>query len=287
VSESTDRPPSKATDEQRPAGGDLLALPAGYAINEYRIDRVLGCGGFGITYLAHDTHLDCPVAIKEYLPREMAGRDPGLAVRPHSGASAKSFGWGLERFLLECRALASFHHPGIVRVLRYFRANDTGLHGHGVRKRRAAGPMAGRPSGARQPMLLRIVRPLLDGLETIHNTGFLHRDIKPRNIYIRADGSPVLLDFGSARRLGLAGQEHLLTAVVTPGFAPAEQYQPDGKQGPWTDLYALAGVMYWLVTGQLPTESLARLREDQCPPRRRSASPRCSARRCSEPSTGR
>jgi serine/threonine protein kinase len=265
VSESTDRPPSKATDEQRPAGGDLLALPAGYAINEYRIDRVLGCGGFGITYLAHDTHLDCPVAIKEYLPREMAGRDPGLAVRPHSGASAKSFGWGLERFLLECRALASFHHPGIVRVLRYFRANDTAYM---VMEYESGEPLdqwlAGHPA-LDSAMLLRIVRPLLDGLETIHNTGFLHRDIKPRNIYIRADGSPVLLDFGSARRLGLAGQEHLLTAVVTPGFAPAEQYQPDGKQGPWTDLYALAGVMYWLVTGQLPTESLARLREDPMP----------------------
>ena len=265
VSESTDRPPSKATDEQRPAGGDLLALPAGYAINEYRIDRVLGCGGFGITYLAHDTHLDCPVAIKEYLPRELAGRDAERSVRPHSGASAKSFEWGLARFLLESRALASFHHPGIVRVLRYFRANETAYM---VMEYESGEPLdqwlAGHPA-LDSAMLLRIVRPLLDGLETIHNTGFLHRDIKPRNIYIRADGSPVLLDFGSARRLGLAGQEHLLTAVVTPGFAPAEQYQPDGKQGPWTDLYALAGVMYWLVTGQLPTESLARLREDPMP----------------------
>ena len=257
--------PSEPATPPRAGDGDLLALPAGYAINEYRIDRVLGCGGFGITYLAHDTHLDCPVAIKEYLPREIAGRDAELTVRPHSEASSRTFAWGIERFLLECRALASFHHPGIVRVLRYFRANDTAYM---VMEYESGQPLdqwlAGRPplDGA---ALLRIVRPLLDGLETIHSAGFLHRDIKPRNIYLRADGSPVLLDFGSARRLGPAGQEQLMTAVVTPGFAPAEQYQPNGRQGPWTDLYSLAGVLYWLVTGHLPTESLARLREDPMP----------------------
>jgi serine/threonine protein kinase len=227
------------------------------------------------------------VAIKEYLPREMAGRDPGLAVRPHSGASAKSFGWGLERFLLECRALASFHHPGIVRVLRYFRANDTAYM---VMEYESGEPLdqwlAGR-AGARRRDAAAHRAAAARRARAIHNAGFLHRDIKPRNIYMRADGSPVLLDFGSARRLGLAGQEHLLTAVVTPGFAPAEQYQPDGKQGPWTDLYALAGVMYWLVTGQLPTESLARLREDPMPAASAIGKPRCSARRCSEPSTGR
>jgi serine/threonine protein kinase len=235
-------------------------------MHEYRIDRVLGSGGFGITYLAHDTHLDCPVAIKEYLPRDTAGRGPGLSVRPHSTAGASSFAWGLDRFLQECRALASFHHPAIVRVLRYFTANDTAYM---VMEYESGEPLDSWLAG-RQPVdaatLQRIVRPLLDGLETIHNTGFLHRDIKPRNIYMRADGSPVLLDFGSARRLATQGQQQLLTAVVTPGFAPAEQYLPDGKQGPWSDLYSLAGVMYWLVTGHLPTESLARLREDPMPP---------------------
>ncbi len=247
------------------ADNDLLALPAGHAMHEYRIDRVLGSGGFGITYLAHDTHLDCPVAIKEYLPRDTAGRGPGLSVRPHSTAGASSFAWGLDRFLHECRALASFHHPAIVRVLRYFTANDTAYM---VMEYESGEPLD-RWLASREPVdaatLQRIVRPLLDGLETIHNTGFLHRDIKPRNIYMRADGSPVLLDFGSARRLATQGQQQLLTAVVTPGFAPAEQYLPDGKQGPWSDLYSLAGVMYRLVTGHLPTESLARLREDPMP----------------------
>jgi len=257
--EEADRPEPRSSA----ADGDLLALPPGYAMHEYRIDHVLGSGGFGITYLAHDTHLDCPVAIKEYLPRDTAGRGPGLSVRPHSTAAASSFAWGLDRFLQECRALASFHHPGIVRVLRYFTANATAYM---VMEYEGGEPLDSWLA-SREPIdaaaLQRIVRPLLDGLETIHNAGFLHRDIKPRNIYMRADGSPVLLDFGSARRLG--GREQLLTAVVTPGFAPAEQYQPDGRQGPWSDLYSLAGVMYWLVTGHLPTESLARLREDPMP----------------------
>ena len=113
--------------------------------------------------------------------------------------------------------------------------------------------------------LLRIVRPLRDGLEVVLRAGFLHRDVKPGNIYMRADGSPVLLDFGSARRIEHDAMDQALTAVVSPGFAPAEQYHRHGKQGPWTDLYALAGVMYWMVTGRLPLEALARLREDGMP----------------------
>jgi serine/threonine protein kinase len=245
--------------------GDLLALPAGYALNEYRIERVLGWGGFGVTYLARDSHLDCPVAIKEYLPRAAAGRGPEQSVCPHSEATAQPFEWGLQRFLLESRALASFHHAGIVRVLRYFRANDTAYM---VMEYETGEPLSAWLAGrlpVDQATLLRLLRPLLDGLEAIHAAGFLHRDINPRNIYIRADGSPVLLDFGSARRLAVDGQEQMMTAVVTPGFAPAEQYYPDGKQGPWTDLYALAGVLYWLVTGQRPSDALARLREDTMP----------------------
>lgn len=244
---------------------DLLALPGGYVINEYRIERILGGGGFGITYLAQDTHLDCRVAIKEFLPKDLAVRGEGLAVRPRSSEAVKGFEWGLQRFLLESRALASFHHPGIVRVLRYFRANETAYM---VMEYETGQPLQ-RWLVGRLPLdrasLVRIVRPLLDGLEAIHAAGFLHRDIKPGNIYMRADGSPVLLDFGSARRLEVDAIDQTLTAVVTPGFAPAEQYHRHGKQGPWTDLYALAGVMYWMVTGKLPMEAFARLREDSMP----------------------
>jgi len=262
---SPDELPGGSPSASAPPAGDLLALPAGYTLNEYRIERVLGWGGFGVTYLARDSHLDCPVAIKEYLPRAVAGRGPEQSVCPHSEATAQPFEWGLQRFLLESRALASFHHAGIVRVLRYFRANDTAYM---VMEYETGEPLNAWLAG-RLPVdnatLLRLLRPLLDGLEAIHAAGFLHRDINPRNIYIRADGSPVLLDFGSARRLGVEGQAQMMTAVVTPGFAPAEQYYPDGKQGPWTDLYALAGVLYWLVTGQRPSDALARLREDTMP----------------------
>jgi serine/threonine protein kinase len=254
-------------DETRlfPPRGDLLALPSGYMINEYRIVRILGGGGFGITYLAHDTHLDCQVAIKEYLPRDVSVRGRDMSVQPRSGEAAKGFAWGLQRFLLESRALASFHHAGIVRVLRYFRANETAYM---VMEYETGQPLQNWLVG-RLPLdratLLRIVSPLLDGLEVVHAAGFLHRDIKPGNIYMHADGLPVLLDFGSARRLEVDGLEQTMTAVVTPGFAPAEQYHRHGKQGPWTDLYALAGVMYWMVTGKLPLEAFARLREDGMP----------------------
>lgn len=256
----TTQAPHEGPDEQ-------LALPAGYVLNEYRLERVLGGGGFGITYLAHDTHLDCRVAIKEYVPKDLALRGGDCAVRPRSARSVKGFEWGLKRFLLESRALASFHHPGIVRVLRYFQANETAYM---VMEYETGEPLHHWLVG-RLPLdratLLNIVRPLLDGLEAIHRAGFLHRDIKPGNIYMRADGTPVLLDFGSARRLETdEGQEQALTAVVTPGFAPAEQYHRHGKQGPWTDLYAFAGVMYWMVTGKLPVEAFARLREDGMPP---------------------
>lgn len=244
---------------------DQPALPAGYLLNEYRIERVLGGGGFGLTYLAHDTNLDCPVAIKEYLPKDAAVRRADFGVEPRSDDARRAFEWGLQRFLLESRALASFHHSGIVRVLRYFLANDTAYM---VMAYETGQPLQ-RWLVGRLPLdrasLLRIVRPLLDGLEAVHGAGFLHRDIKPGNIYIRDDGSPVLLDFGSARRVEADNVDQSLTAVVSPGFAPAEQYHRHGKQGPWTDLYALAGVMYWMVTGHLPMESLARMREDTMP----------------------
>lgn len=245
---------------------DQPALPEGHLINEYRIERVLGGGGFGVTYLAHDTNLDCQVAIKEYLPRHLAERMPDQRVVPQTDDAKRIFDWGLQRFLLESRALANFHHSGIVRVLRYFLANDTAY----MVMAYETGQSLQQWLVGRLPLdrtsLVRIVRPLLEGLEAVHGAGFLHRDIKPGNIYIRDDGSPVLLDFGSARRVESDNVDHNLTAVVSPGFAPAEQYHRHGRQGPWTDLYALAGVMYWMVTGHLPQESLARLREDTMPP---------------------
>lgn len=250
---------------------DWMALPAGYPLQEYRIERVLGGGGFGITYLARDTLLDIDVAIKEYLPSELASRAPDLSVAARPGESGVAFRQGLERFLDESRVLATFRHPHIVRVNRYFAANATAYmvmdYARGQSLKQWVDTW-GRPDHAQ---LLSIVRPLLEGLEVIHAAGFLHRDIKPANITMRPDEGPVLLDFGAARRWNSG---HSLTTIVTPGFAPLEQYHSHGNQGPWSDLYSMAAVMYWLVSGHKPVEAAARVREDPLVPATRAGDAR-------------
>ena len=235
-------------------------LPSGYVINEYRVDSVLGAGGFGITYLATDLNLKLQVALKEYLPVDVAARQPDHSISVRTTADSESFAWGLQRFLDEARTLASFHHANIVRVMRFFEGNATGYM--------VMEFVAGEPLNAwikthrplPQQAMLNLVTPLLSGLTAIHNAGYLHRDIKPANVFIRADGSPVLLDFGSARLLN--GGNTGLTSLVSPGYAPLEQYHAQGNQGPWSDLYAFGGVMYWMATGTKPVEATARVRED-------------------------
>jgi serine/threonine protein kinase len=239
------------------------ALPVGYTLLEYRIEAMLGAGGFGLTYLAHDANLNTKVAIKEYMPAEFAARGEDHSVQPKTAAAQKSFAWGLQRFLDESRTLASFRHSNIVRVMRFFEANHTAYM--------VMEFIAGKPlnewikerNTLDQARLTAIAIPLLDGLEVIHEAGYLHRDIKPANIFIRQDGNPVLIDFGSARMK--VDPDQNLTAVVTPGFSPLEQYHSQGKQGPWTDIYSFAGVFYWLVTGRKPVEAAARVRGDIMP----------------------
>ncbi|HEU0290693.1 MAG TPA: serine/threonine-protein kinase [Burkholderiales bacterium] len=236
------------------------ALPRGYSLLEYRVESVLGTGGFGVTYLATDANLNLKVALKEYLPDDFAARAGDSSVQPKPGDASESFQWGLQRFMDEAKTLASFRHPNIVRVMRFFEANKTGYMVMEFVEGKSLPEWIGTRRPLPQKSLEALVGPLLDGLAVIHKAGFLHRDIKPANIFMRDDGSPVLLDFGSARELKGRNQE--LTAVVSPGYAPLEQYHTQGKQGPWSDLYAFGGVLYWMLTGNKPVEAAARVRQD-------------------------
>ena len=243
---------------------NLLALPVGTELaGDYRIQKVLGAGGFGITYLAEETPLNRGVAIKEYFPSDFAAREGTTLVRSKSRGLEEDYKWGLERFIEEAQALATFDHANIVRVYRYFRQNNTGYMvlklEHGMSFKAWLGTLGRKPS---QDELDAIARPLLDALELIHARSFLHRDIAPDNIIIRPDGSPVLIDFGSARR-EVASHLSTLSVLVKPGYSPAEQYAQDGKrQGPWTDIYALAATLYHAVVGKRPSDSPARMQRD-------------------------
>jgi len=239
--------------------GDEIALPKGYTLNEYRIEGTLGIGGFGLTYLALDSNLNLRVAIKEFLPGELVLRCENQSVKPKSESTADIFKWGLIRFLDESRTLASFRHPNIVRVMRFFEANQTAY----MVMEFVAGQPLQEWIGGRRPLaeqtVVAIAHPLLEGLEVIHHAKYLHRDIKPNNIFIRDDGTPVLIDFGSAR---MTSANSDITSIVTPGFAPLEQYHAHGNQGPWSDLYSFGALLYWMVTGNKPVESIARVRQD-------------------------
>jgi serine/threonine protein kinase/HAMP domain-containing protein len=268
---------------QTPAGtpalpaSAALALPPGFVLHEYRIERVLGQGGFGITYLATDTHLNAAVAIKEYLPQEIAFRTGDLSVSPAGVAHRERYRQGLDAFLAEARTLAALRHPAIVRVARFFEVHRTACM--------VLEYESGQPFKTWWPQHLALgeaglverLLPLFDGLSVVHAAGFLHRDIKPDNIQVRQtddarDGSFVLLDFGSA---GAAATVAIEGAVVlTPGYAPPEQYDASGgdlgrgRQGPWTDVYALAATLYWAVVGRKPPDAELRLLD---PGRHRSA----------------
>lgn len=240
------------------------ALAAGTLLLEYRVESVLGVGGFGMTYLARDTNLDKAVAIKEYFPSAIAMRALDGSVVSSDSENTHDYQWGLERFLQESRTLARFSHPHIVRVNRYFEANTTGYmvmdyeNGESLHQHLKRSPQ---PAEARIKQLL---NPLLDGLQAVHNTGFLHRDIKPANIFIRERGDPVLIDFGSARQ-AMSDSTKTLTSVLTPGYAPLEQYSGDSDQGPWTDIYAMGGVLYRVFTGENPPDAVSRLKFDPVP----------------------
>lgn len=232
-------------------------LQNGFEILWYQIDSVLGRGGFGITYLARDTNLNQMVAIKEYLPHDYASRSGDSTVQPDSKEHDKVYAWGLDRFMSEAQTLAKFKHPNIVRVLSVFKLNNTGYM---VMEYETGKDLKSlyKDKKMTQAELESIYYPIMDGLSQVHREGFIHRDIKPANIYIRSDGSPVLLDFGSARQ-AIGTATRTLTAMLSVGYAPIEQYNDgSGKQGPWTDIYSIGASMYQAITGKMPTESTMR-----------------------------
>lgn len=246
------------------------ALPAGTRVHEFEFREVIGHGGFGITYRGWDHVLDLAVAIKEYLPAGVAVRVTDMSVHPKSQEDEADYQWGLERFLDEARMLARFEHPAIVGVRRFFEAHGTAYIVMEYVQGQTLGALYAAERTLAESRLRTLLEPILAGLEQVHGAGFLHRDIKPGNVMLRGGGAPVLVDFGSARA-EIATRSQSMTTVVTPGFAPIEQYSTRGRQGPWTDIYAVGAVLYRGMTGVVPEDATSRVLDDELTPAARAA----------------
>ena len=270
--------PAAAASAGAEAGVGSNALPLGTHIGEFELINLVGIGGFGIVYLAHDLSLGRYVALKEYMPSSLAERVEGLTVAVKSARLAETFAIGLRSFVNEARMLAQFDHRSLVKVYRFWEANGTAYmvmpFYEGITLRQALQKMPEPPS---EEWLRGLIDPLLDALEVIHQENCFHRDIAPDNILLLADGRPLLLDFGAARRV-IGDRTQALTVILKPGYAPLEQYaeDPHVKQGAWTDLYALAAVVYNAITRRPPMASVARSINDTMVPLTQAAAGRYS-----------
>ncbi|TDR47865.1 serine/threonine protein kinase [Tahibacter aquaticus] len=244
------------------------ALVAGMRLREFEIVETLGEGGFSIVYGARDLQLMREVAIKEYIPISLAGRVATTTVRIRSEHNRETFEAGLVGFINEARLLAQFKHPGLVEVLQFWEENGTAYmvmpRYTGKTLRSVLKEMGGRGD---EPWLRGIVAPVLDVLELLHSRNVFHRDIAPDNILIKNDGTPVLLDLGSAREV-VTGLQKAITVVVKPGYAPIEQYSSDFAlpQGPWTDVYAVGALLHFALIGSPPPASISRIMKDNLQP---------------------
>ena len=250
------------------SGEYAQALPVATRLHEFEIVSVIGQGGFGIVYLAHDLTLDRRVAIKEYMPSSLAVRTQAMTVAVRSERHADTFAAGLRSFVNEARLLAQFDHPSLVKVHRFWEAHGTAYM---VMPYYAGVTLAGLLAEAGAPpdeaWLKALLHQLLDALALLHAAHCFHRDIAPDNILMLPDGRPLLLDFGAARRV-IGDLTHALTVILKPGYAPVEQYgdMPEMAQGPWTDLYALGSVVHFAITGHTPPQAVARFMTDRYRP---------------------
>jgi serine/threonine protein kinase len=264
----------------RPARRSGNALPDGARLGEFELRSVIGEGGFGIVYLAWDHLLQRQVAIKEYMPSTLATRSLTTDVTPRADKFAETFALGLRSFINEAQLLASFDHPALLKVYRFWESNGTAYmvmpFYQGTTLKRTLIALNAPPD---EGWLMAQLVPLLDALELMHQAHCYHRDIAPDNILLLDEGRPLLLDFGAARRV-IGDATQALTAFLKPGYAPVEQYaeMPSMKQGAWTDLYALGSVLHYAIVGHTPPESVARLVNDAMVPLTRAAAGRYSER---------
>lgn len=254
--------------EDTPPAAPHYLRPGTVLAGKYLVGKGLGHGGFGTTYLAYDLVLGIKLAIKEYLPQDCASRAPGQAqVTPFSGEGEKRFNQGLESFLQEARTLARFDgQPGIVGVRDFFTENNTAYlvmnYLEGITLKDVLVGRGGKPMPFDQ--LMKIMLPVMSALERVHAAGLLHRDVSPDNIFLTKQGQVVLIDFGAARQS--MGVQRSMSVILKPGYAPQEQYRSHGRQGPWTDVYALGACMYRALTGVIPPEALERTPVDTLQP---------------------
>lgn len=238
-------------------------LPIGSRVAEFEIVGLIGEGGFGIVYQARDTSLDRIVALKEFMPAIFAGRVDGVRVAVRASNHQATFEAGLKSFINEAKMLAKFAHPALVEVFRFWEANGTAYMAMRLYKGETLRQVLASSSQTfSEQRIAEVMAPIFDALEMLHREQVFHRDIAPDNIML-ADGRSVLLDFGSARRL-IGDATQALTTVLKPGYAPVEQYSDDGsmRQGAWTDVYALGGVLYHLATGKPPLQAVSRILSD-------------------------
>jgi non-specific serine/threonine protein kinase len=251
-----------------PSVASFSALPIGTKLQEYEITGVLGEGGFGIVYLAHDKQLDREIAIKEYMPASLASRGANGAVVVRSGHHGATFQAGRQSFITEAKLLAKFKHAALVEIFRFWEQNGTAYMAMPFYRGQTLKQYLRDKSYVVDERWLRaFLAPLLDALEHLHEIHCYHRDISPDNILILDNGQPLLLDFGAARRI-IGDLTQALTVILKPGYAPVEQYADDStiKQGPWTDIYGMAAVCFFAIRRAAPPAAVTRMMRDPMVP---------------------